>query len=240
MEECKRAGIPVLGPDVNESQYKFTVNKVGAIRFGLGAIKGVGSKPVDSILTERAENGFYKSIFDMATRVDLRACNKRVFEGLVLGGGFDSFNTTHRAQFFVEDNNGRPFLETVTKYGSKFQENKDSSQVSMFGGDSEVDIPEPQPPFAEEWPALTKLSKEKEVVGVYISGHPLDDFKLEIDSFCKGNVSALSHLEENNKKELAIAGIITSAEHRTTKHGKPFGTFEIEDYSESSKAICFW
>jgi DNA polymerase-3 subunit alpha len=239
MEECKRAGIPVLGPDVNESQYKFTVNKKGAIRFGLGAIKGVGSKPVDSILTERAENGFYKSIFDMATRVDLRACNKRVFEGLVLGGGFDSFGKIHRSQFFVEDNNGRLFLETVTKYGAKFQENKDSSQVSMFGGDSEVDVPEPQPPFAAEWPSLTKLSKEKEVVGVYISGHPLDDFKLEIDSFCKGNVEALNMLEEHNNKELALAGIVTNAEHRTTKHGKPFGTFDIEDYSGTSKQFIF-
>jgi len=239
MEECKRAGIPVLGPDVNESQYKFTVNKKGAIRFGLGAIKGVGSKPVDSIIAGREEGGDYKSIFDMATRVDLRACNKRVFEGLVLGGGFDSFGKIHRAQFFTEDKSGRLFLETVTKYGAKFQENKNSSQVSMFGGDSEVDVPEPTPPQAEEWPSLTKLSKEKEVVGIYISGHPLDDFKLEIDSFCKGNVASLSALEENNNKELAIAGIITSAEHRTTKHGKPFGTFEIEDYSDSNKQFVF-
>ena len=239
MEECKRAGIPVLGPDVNESQYKFTVNKEGAIRFGLGAIKGVGSKPVDSIINERKENGDYKSIFDMATRVDLRACNKRVFENLVLGGGFDSFGTTHRAQFFVEDNSGRPFIETVSKYGAKFQENKNSSQVSMFGGDSEVDVPEPQPPIVEEWPALTKLSKEKEVIGIYISGHPLDDFKLEIESFCNASVSDLKKLEENNGKQLSIAGIITDAEHRTTKHGKPFGTFELEDYSDSHKLFLF-
>ncbi len=239
MEECKRAGIPVLGPDVNESQYKFTVNKQGAIRFGLGAIKGVGAKPVESILTERAKDGDFKSIFDMATRVDLRACNKRVFENLVLGGGFDSFGTMHRAQFFVEDSSGRPFIETVSKYGAKFQENKNSSQVSMFGGDSEVDVPEPQPPIVEEWPALTKLSKEKEVIGIYISGHPLDDFKLEIDSFCTATVADLKKLEENNGKQLSIAGIITEAEHRTTKHGKPFGTFEIEDYSDSHKLFLF-
>jgi len=239
MEECKRAGIPVLGPDVNESQYKFTVNKKGAIRFGLGAIKGVGSKPVDSIINERIENGDYKSIFDMASRVDLRACNKRVFEGLVLGGGFDSFSKIHRAQFFAEDRNGRLFLETVTKYGAKFQENKNSSQVSMFGGDSEVDVPEPVPPVAEEWPSLTKLSKEKEVVGIYISGHPLDDFKLEIDSFCKGEVADLNKLEDNNNKELVLAGIITEAEHRTTKNGKPFGTYMLEDYSDSNKQFVF-
>lgn len=240
MEECKRAGIPVLGPDVNESQYKFTVNQNGAIRFGLGAIKGVGSKPVESIITNRKEDGLFTSIFDMTSRVDLRLCNKRVFENLVLAGGFDSFNTIRRSQFFTEDNAGRLFIETVTKYGSRFQENADSSQFSMFGGDSAEEIPVPQPPFAEEWPTLTQLSKEKEVVGVYISGHPLDDYKLEIDSFCKGcSVSDLTKLEENKGKELSIAGIITSAEHRTTKNGKPFGTFEIEDYSDSNKQFIF-
>ena len=240
MEECKRAGIPVLGPDVNESQYKFTVNKEGAIRFGLGAIKGVGSKPVDSIVNERTENGVYTSVFDMACRVDLRACNKRVFENLVLAGGFDSFNTIRRSQFFTEDAKGRLFIETVTKYGARFQENADSSQVSMFGGDSAEEIPVPQPPPADEWPTLTQLSKEKEVVGVYISGHPLDDYKLEIDSFCRGySVADLNKLEENNGKELFIAGIITTAEHRTTKNGKPFGTFEIEDYTDTNKQFIF-
>jgi len=240
MEECKRAGIPVLGPDVNESQYKFTVNNAGAIRFGLGAIKGVGSKPVDSIVNERIENGPYKSIFDMTCRVDLRVCNKRVFENLVLAGGFDSFGNIRRSQFFSEDSKGRLFIETVTKYGARFQENIDSSQVSMFGGDSSEDIPVPQPPAAEEWPTLTQLSKEKEVVGVYISGHPLDDYKLEIDSFCRGyGVADLNKLEENNGKELFIAGIITSAEHRTTKNGKPFGTFEIEDYTDTNKQFIF-
>ncbi len=240
MEECKRAGIPVLGPDVNESQYKFTVNQEGAIRFGLGAIKGVGSKPVDSIVNERKENGVYTSVFDMACRVDLRTCNKRVFENLVLAGGFDSFKSIRRSQFFTEDSKGRAFIETVTKYGARFQENADSSQVSMFGGDSAEEIPVPQPPPAAEWPTLTQLSKEKEVVGVYISGHPLDDYKLEINSFCNGyGVSDLNKLEENNGKELFIAGIITSAEHRTTKNGKPFGTFEIEDYTDSNKQFIF-
>ncbi|MCG8574222.1 MAG: DNA polymerase III subunit alpha [Flavobacteriales bacterium] len=239
MEECKRAGIPVLGPDVNESQYKFTVNKEGAIRFGLGAVKGVGSKPVEAILTERQENGDFLSIFDMASRVSLRACNKRVFESLVLAGGFDSFSTISRAQYFAEDNNGKIFLENVVKFGSRIQEGKDSTQVSMFGGDSEVEIPEPQPPRVPDWPTLTKLSKEKEVVGVYISGHPLDDFKLEIDSFCNAGVNAISRLEENANKELQIAGIITDAQHRTTKHGNPFGTFDFEDYSENTRLFVF-
>ena len=239
MEECKRSGIKVLGPDVNESQYKFTVNPEGAIRFGLGAIKGVGGKPVGAILEERDLNGFYTSVFDMTSRVSARACNKRVFESLVLAGGFDSFNQIHRAQFFAEDSNGKPFLENVMKYGARVQENKDSSQVSLFGGgDAEV-VAEPQAPRADFWPTLTKLSKEKEVVGIYISGHPLDDFKLEIESFCKGAVSDITKLEENANQELRIAGIITDAQHRTTKHGKPFGTFDIEDYGDNNRIFVF-
>ena len=240
MEECKRAGIPVLGPDVNESQYKFTVNKDGAIRFGLGAVKGVGSKPVDAILEERQNGGVFTSVFDMTSRVSLRACNKRVFESLVLAGGFDSFGRIRRSQFFAEDQNGRLFLENVIKYGARVQENKDSSQVSLFGGEGgDVEVSEPQPPRADEWPTLTKLSKEKEVVGIYISGHPLDDFKLEIESFCKGEVADLSRLDENKNQELRIAGIITDAQHRTTKHGNPFGTFDIEDYGDSTRLFVF-
>ncbi len=238
MEECKRAGIPVLGPDINESQYKFTVNQEGAIRFGLGAVKGVGSKPVEAILEERA-NGVFTSVFDVTSRVSLRACNKRVFESLVYAGGFDSFKRMHRAQFFAEDTNGRLFLENIIKYGGRLQENKDSAALSLFGESSEDALVEPQAPRADKWPTLTKLSKEKEVVGIYISGHPLDDFKLEIDSFCKGGVSDLSKLEENQNQELRIAGIITDAQHRTTKHGNPFGTFDLEDYGDSTRLFVF-
>jgi len=239
MEECKRAGVSVLGPDINESQYKFTVNASGAIRFGLGAVKGVGSKPVEAILEERVNGGLFNSVFDVTSRVSLRACNKRVIESLVLAGGFDSFGRIHRAQFFAEDSNNRLFLENVIKFGARVQENKDSSQVSMFGGESDIEVPEPQPPRVDEWPTLTKLSKEKEVVGIYISGHPLDDFKLEIESFCKGGVADLSRLEEHKNQELRIAGIITDAQHRTTKHGNPFGTFDIEDYGDSTRLFVF-
>lgn len=239
MEECKRAGIPVLGPDINESQYKFTVNKEGAIRFGLGAIKGVGSKPVEVILEERAENGWFSSVFDVTSRVSMRACNKRVFESLVLAGGFDSFGRIHRAQFFADDVNGRMFLENVMKYGARVQENADSNTLSLFGGSDAEAVVEPQAPRADEWPTLTKLSKEKEVVGIYISGHPLDDFKLELDSFCKGTVADLTRVEEFANQELRIAGIITDAQHRTTKHGNPFGTFDLEDYSDNNRLFVF-
>jgi DNA polymerase-3 subunit alpha len=191
MEECKRGHIPVLGPDVNESEYKFTVNKAGAIRFGLGAIKGVGSKPVEDILLAR-KDGEFKSIFDFASRVNLRTNNKRVFESLALAGAFDSFGTIHRAQYFAEDASGRVFpREHILKFGSKTQEGEDPSQVSLFGGESAVETPMPEPPKVPEWPALTKLNKEKEVVGIYISGHPLDDYKLEMDSFAKGSPSEI-------------------------------------------------
>lgn len=238
MEECRRAQIPVLGPDVNESEYKFTVNKQGAIRFGLGAIKGVGSKPVDDIIEAR-KKGEYKSVFDFASRVNLRTCNKRVFESLALSGAFDSFGTIHRAQYFSEDTSGKIFLENILKFGSKTQEGEDPSQVSLFGGSSAVETPAPEPPRVPEWPALTKLSKEKEVVGIYISGHPLDDYKLEMDSFCKGSVADLNKVDELINQELRIAGVITDVQHRTTKHGAPFGVFDIEDYSETSKQFLF-
>ncbi|MBK6953304.1 MAG: DNA polymerase III subunit alpha [Crocinitomicaceae bacterium] len=238
MEECKRGHIPVLGPDVNESEYKFTVNKAGAIRFGLGAIKGVGSKPVEDILLAR-KDGEFKSIFDFASRVNLRTNNKRVFESLALAGAFDSFGNIHRAQYFAEDASGRIFLENILKFGSKTQEGEDPSQVSLFGGESAVETPMPEPPKVPEWPALTKLNKEKEVVGIYISGHPLDDYKLEMDSFAKGSIGDLNKVDEFINQEIRVAGIVTDVQHRTTKHGAPFGTFDIEDYSDSSKQFLF-
>ncbi|MCK5814446.1 MAG: DNA polymerase III subunit alpha, partial [Flavobacteriaceae bacterium] len=187
MEECKRANIPVLGPDVNESYYKFAVNNDGAIRFGMGAIKGVGENAVASIVNERKKNGNFKSIFDLAKRIDLRAANKRTFEGMVFAGGFDSFNS-HRAQYFSLDEKGVSFLEKSIRYGSKFQENLNSSQISLFGESSEFQFPEPIIPDCEEWAMMEKLSKEKEVVGIYISGHPLDDYKTELKYFCNASL----------------------------------------------------
>lgn len=241
MEECKRMGIPVLGPDVNESQYLFTVNKEGAIRFGLGAIKGLGSAPVDEIIRERRENGPFVSIFDLTKRVNLRICNKKAFESLANAGGFDSFRNVHRAQYFKEDTNGRTFLENAMRFGSNYQESLNSSQASLFG-ESNTGVGtliEPEIPKADEWPTMFKLNREKEVVGIFISGHPLDDFRLEIESFCTGNVGMLHHLEENMGKEILLAAIVTEVEHRTTKNNDPFGTLTIEDYSDSHKLFLF-
>ena len=239
MEECKRMGVPVLGPDVNESNYKFTVNKEGAVRFGLGAIKGLGSAPVEAIISERTENGPFVSIFEFAKRINLRLCTKKAFESLAYAGGFDSFQNIHRAQYFKEDNNGRVFLENVIKFGASFQESENSSQVSMFGEATGTKMPEPEIPKAEEWGSIYKLSREKEVIGIFISGHPLDDFRVEIESFCKGNVGMLSNMEVNKGKDLLIAATVTEAEHRITKNGDPFGTLLIEDYTDSYK-IFLW
>jgi DNA polymerase III subunit alpha len=239
MEECKRMGIPVLGPDVNESNYNFTVNREGAIRFGLGAIKGLGSSPVDTIIAERKENGPINSIFEFAKRVNLRICNKKAFESLAYAGGFDSFKGVHRAQYFQEDQSGRIFLENIIRYGASFQENESSSQVSLFGEASGTKMPEPEIPKAAEWSSMYKLRREKEVVGMFISGHPLDDYRLEIEAFCRGSISMLSEMEQHKNRDLLIAAIITEAEHRFTKNGDPFGTLIIEDYTDSYK-LFLW
>ena len=239
MEECKRMGLEVLGPDVNECYYKFAVNKDNAVRFGMGAIKGVGRSAVETIVENRKDDGHYKSIFDLAKRVDLRAANKKAFENLALAGGFDSFGDTHRAQYFHDEGDGITFLEKAVKYGSKFQENQNSSQVSLFGEASEVQIPEPIVPPCEEWGTMEKLRREKEVVGIYISGHPLDDFKKEIKAFCKNTVSDFSRLEEHVNRELTVAGVITDVQHRVSKNGKGWGLFTLEDYNESYELRIF-
>jgi DNA polymerase-3 subunit alpha len=239
MEECKRMGVPVLGPDVNESSYLFTVNKEGAIRFGLGAIKGMGTAPVEAVIKERVENGSYTSIFEFAKRVNLRVCTKKAFESLAYAGGYDSFKNVHRAQYFKEDGSGRMFLENAIRFGNSFQENANSSQASLFGESSGAEIPEPEIPKADEWPSMYKLSKEKEVVGIFISGHPLDDFRLEIESFCNGQVSMLNNPAENINKEVLMAAVISECENRMTKNNEPFGTMVIEDYTDSYKLFLF-
>lgn len=239
MEECKRMGIEVLGPDVNESFYSFTVNKNGAIRFGLGAIKGVGEGPVENIVSERNTNGPFNSIFDMSKRLNLSLCNKRVFESMVYSGAVDTLGIQTRAQFFIQDAANKPFIETVMKYGQRYQETLNSQQKSIFDTIDEVSIPEPPIPFSEPWPSIYRLNKEKEMVGMFISGHPLDDYKLEIESFCTGNVGALYNLPEYRNKELFFAAIVTDVEHRLTRRGDPFGTLTIEDYGDSYRLNIF-
>ena len=238
MEECKRMGLNVLGPDVNESYYKFTVNEDYAVRFGMGAIKGVGQGAVDTIVENR-KDGKYKSIFDLAKRIDLRAANKKAFENLALAGGFDCFSDTHRAQYFHDEGDGITFLEKAMRYGSKFQENENSAQVSLFGDASEVQIPEPVVPPCDEWSTMEKLAQEKEVVGIYISGHPLDDYKYEMKYFCNTKLEHLNDLNSFIGKNVSVGGIITKVEHRTAKNGKGWAMFTLEGYDESYEFRIF-
>ncbi|HLV69897.1 MAG TPA: DNA polymerase III subunit alpha, partial [Xanthomarina sp.] len=239
MEECKRMKLNVLGPDINESYYKFSVNQNNAVRFGMGAIKGVGHGAVKTIVENRKKEGHYKSIFDFAKRIDLRAANKKAFENLALAGGFDCFSNTHRAQYFHDDGDGITFLEKAIKYGAKHQENENSAQVSLFGEASDVQIAEPLVPPCEEWGTMEKLAKEKEVVGIYISGHPLDDFRIEMKTFCNANLALLKDLEPFVNRELTFGGVVTDVQHRVSKLGKGWALFTVEDYTDSHEFRIF-
>ena len=232
MGECKRMKLQVLGPDLNESYYKFSVNKNNAIRFGMGAIKGVGASAVKAIVSERKLNGPYKSIFDLSQRVDLRAANKKAFDSLAAAGAFDSFNI-HRSQYFHDNGDGITFIEKILRHGNKFQENKNSSQVSLFTGTNDLQVSNPTIPKSEPWSTIEKLTKEKEVIGIYISGHPLDDFKVEMDSFCNADVSIFKSPKDFLNSEINVAGVITEVEHRISRQGKGWAFFVLEDYVDS-------
>ena len=239
MEECRRMGLAVLGPDLNESYLKFSVNKEGAVRFGMAAVKGVGASAVRAIIEERKENGNYTSIFDLAKRVDLRAANKKSFDSLVKAGAFDSFEDTHRAQYFAVDEKGITFLERAMKFGSKYQENENSAQVSMFGEASNIQFPEPDIPTCETWGTMELLSQEKEVIGIYISAHPLDDFKNEM-IFCNATLKDFKgDLQKIVGNNLSFAGIVTDVQHRVSKAGKGWALFTIEDYGDSYEFRVF-
>ena len=239
MGECKRMKLNVLGPDINESYYKFAVNKDNAIRFGMGAIKGVGASAVNAIVSERKKNQNYKSIFDLSKRVDLRAANKKAFDSLAAAGAFDCFNSIHRAQYFYDIGDGITFIEKIIKHGGKFQANKNSAQFSLFQNSSDVQISELQVPETEQWDTVEKLAREREVIGIYISGHPLDDFKVEMDSFCNANVSMFKSPRDFVGNELTVAGVITDLEHRVSRQGKAWASFTLEDYVDSFEFRIF-
>jgi DNA polymerase-3 subunit alpha len=240
MEECKRMGLPVLGPDINESYRSFAVNKKGEIRFGLGAIKGTGDAAVESIIEERDKNGAYKDIFDFVKRVNLRTVNKKTLESLAYGGGFDCFEDIHRAIYFA-DVEGSNFIEKIIRYANKAVEVAASAQGSLFGMLGEGgggDIATPKIPFIEKWGQMEKLKFEKEVVGIYISGHPLDEYRLELESFC---TCTLDRVMEPifRGKEVSVGGIVTKAIERYSKNGNPFMLFTLEDYNGSYEFALF-
>jgi DNA polymerase-3 subunit alpha len=241
MEECKRMGIPVLGPDVNESKSGFTVNAAGEIRFGMAAIKGAGAAAVDEIIMEREKNGPYKNIFDFAKRVNSRALNKKTMEALAMAGSFDCFREHHRRQYLEAPDGDVTLIEKATKYAQKVQQEEESAQVSLFGGGGgNAQIPLPSVAPLEPFSQIQQLNIEKEVVGLFISGHPLDQYKLEIESFTNTPLTALADLDSlKGKNELRMAGSVSSFAHRTTKNGKPFGTLTMEDYHGSYTFFIF-
>lgn len=240
MDECKRQGIKVLGPDINESQYKFIVNDEGVIRYGLGAVKGVGEGAVEAIVAERNENGKFLDVFDLTKRIDLRSANKKCLENLALSGAFDCFGGVYRSQYFYKENeDDSVFLDKAIRFGNKFQSNKHSDQISMFSMDP-LEVKNPDIPVCEPWSKLEMVLKEKEITGMYLSGHPLDEYKIDIKNFCGANISDLNNNINGFKgRDLAIAGIVTSAKHGTTKTGKAFGTFVLEDYTDSMRIALF-
>jgi DNA polymerase III subunit alpha len=239
MQECKKQNIPVLGPDVNESKSLFSVNEKGQIRFGLAAVKGVGESAVESIIAEQ-KNGRFKSLFDFLNRVDAKASNKKTLENLALSGALDAFGLT-RAAYFANDGKNESYIETLVRYATSMRDSKNTSQVSLFGDDNNSVVSEPTAPRVESWDTMTQLSKEKEVVGMFISGHPLDDFSLEIHAFCSnGGLNLLQSLEANNGRELKLAGTVTEFNEKIARSSnKPFGTFKMEDYDAQSEFVLF-
>jgi DNA polymerase-3 subunit alpha len=241
MEECKRAAIPVLGPDVNESKSGFIVNKAGEIRFGMAAIKGAGSAAVEEIIKEREKGGVFKNIFEFAKRVSSKALNKKTMEALAMAGAFDCFPAHHRRQYLEAADGDISLIEKATKYAQKIQQEADSAQVSLFGGGSgSMAVPMPTVAPMEPFSQLQQLNIEKEVVGLYISGHPLDQYKLEIESFTNASLPDLTDLDSlRNRSDIKLAGSVQSFAHRTTKNGKPFGTLTLEDYAGSFTFFLF-
>lgn len=240
MEECRRMGIPVLGPDINESQYNFSVNQAGQIRFGLGAVKGVGENAVEAVIADRNANGFYTNIFDLTRRVPGKALNKRCLESLAQAGAFDCFENSHRAQYFTTDTRDNcTGIERAIRFGNAIANQVNSQQQSLFGGGAVEDVTIPALYPSPQWSKLEALRKEKEVIGFYISGHPLDDFKFEIRNFCSHSISDLQNPSALKNRDICFAGIITEVNHRMSKTGKPFGSFTVEDFGGSISLTLF-
>ena len=255
MEECKQMGVSVLGPDVNESGTKFSVNISGQVRFGLSGIKGVGEKAVESIIIERNEGGQYRTVYDFAKRSNTRTVNKKAYESFVYSGAFDGFGY-HRAQyFFVGINDKMNGIEKMIKFANDFQNNESSAQSSLFGGSVADMIYEPSLPVAPEWSLIDRLKYEKDAIGIFLSGHPLDNYKLELKEFCQhkvkhlslvnkirtgdSNEEVLAEFEGIKNRELVVGGLVVIAAQRMTKTGKPFGTIVFEDYDDTCELALF-
>lgn len=239
MDECKAMGINTLGPDVNESLLKFSVNGVGDIRFGMGAIKGVGENAVQAVLNEREKNGPFKTIFDFVQRVNLSACNRKNIENLALAGAFDNLPGIKREDFFVKNAKDETFVEVLMRYGNKYQMDKAMAANSLFGGENMVEIATPEIIPAPAWGDLERLNKERELVGIYLSAHPLDEYAVILKHVCNVQMAELNNLTPLQNKDLIIGGIVTGVREGQTKKGNPFGIAKVEDYSGSSEFAFF-
>jgi len=239
MSEARRMGMKVMGPDVNESRIKFTVIKGDIIRFGLGAIKGLGEAAASRILDEREQNGPFKDIFDFVERVDLQSVNKKSLEALAASGAFDYFHEIKRGQYFAEDTKGYNFIESLIRYGHRVQSDRQTSQQSLFGEGDNMHFNRPQIPESDDWPLLYTLDKEKELIGIYLTAHPLDNYRLEIDRFCTHSLTDLKDLKPLEGTEIFIAGLVRSHTSGFTKNNKPYGTVYIEDYTDSYRLVLF-
>ncbi|HRH50181.1 MAG TPA: DNA polymerase III subunit alpha [Panacibacter sp.] len=247
MEECKRMGLKVLGPDINESLKGFAVNKKGEIRFGLGGLKGVGEAAIEALIEERKKHGAYKDVFDFIKRVNQRAANKKSIESLVYSGAFDCFTDIHRAQYFyVSNGEAANGIEKIIRFGNVYQTNKQSTVNSLFGDTAMPEIATPKLPACEPWSLTEKLDYEKEVTGMFMSGHPLDNFKFELKYYGIMPLSEFNEVKEsatliaaNANRNFRIAGLVTDAQHRMTKTGREFGSLTIEDFSGKTE-IMLW
>ena len=240
MDECKAMGIPTLGPDVNESWQKFSANHHGEIRFGISAIKSVGGAAADVIIEEREKNGPYKNIFDFIQRVNLSACNRKCVESLVLSGGFDSFGSMKREDFFAKNTKGETFIETLIRYGQLYQNEMAQARNSLFGGDNAVEIATPPIIKGEQWSDIERLNKEREYVGIYLSAHPLDEYRIVLDNLCNTKCAELNDLSTlSDREDIILGGIVTSNQQKYTKSGKPCGFVNIEDYNGTGQLAFF-
>ncbi|HOK25890.1 MAG TPA: DNA polymerase III subunit alpha [Bacteroidales bacterium] len=240
IDEARRMGIEVLGPDINESDVKFTVNKDGNIRFGLGAIKGVGENAVMQVIEEREKNGPYRDIYDFVSRVNLNTLNRKNIEAMALAGAFDCFPEISREQYFAADAKGTTFIEHLIRFGNNIKTIKNSSKNTLFGEDNGFSMKKPEPPSCDEWPKLEKLNKEKEVIGFYLSSHPLDDFRLEIENFTNTTLEELrNNMQEFIERDVAVAGMVTETRNGISKNNKPYASFTLQDYTDSFRFVLF-
>jgi DNA polymerase-3 subunit alpha len=239
MDECKSMGIQVLGPDINESMLKFSVNKTGNIRFGLGAIKGVGESAALSIMDERARNGPFKDVYNFVERINLASCNRKCVEALAMAGAFDNFNI-HREQYVqLDQQKSEMFIDTLVRYGNRYQSDRAAMSNSLFGDDSFVSISKPEPPPYLPSNSLELLNRERELVGIYLSAHPLDEYRIVLEYVCNTKAAELNELDSLQGREIMLGGIVSEVREGLTKKGKPYGGIKIEDFTGSGEITLF-